>query len=133
MLIGELAKKSGFSRDTIRYYEKLGLINPDELERDNNNYKHYSQNALEQLTQISHLKSLGFTLKEITGLLHSFEMKDKPCADLPQQLAMKISAFEDKITLLESYKSKLLVIQKACDGECSSDIDLPGCFTKPCC
>ncbi len=130
MLIGELAAKSGFSRDTIRYYEKLGLIQVDKLNRGANNYKNYSSYSLERLVQIAHFKDLGFTLTEISGLLTSFEGKDAPCVDLPSKLKDKISMFDDKIALLEKYKSKLLVVQQACDGGCSSSTNLPDCFSQ---
>ena len=130
MLIGELAQESGFSRDTIRYYEKLGLIQVGAIGRHSNNYKNYPLSTLECLIQISHLKTLGFTLTEIASLLSSFDEKDNPCADLPKQLADKISVFDNKIALLESYKRKLLVIQAACNGKCNSEVNLPDCFSS---
>ena len=132
MLIGKLASESGFSRDTIRYYEKLGLINADATTRHDNNYKNYPPKALENLAQISHLKTLGFTLSEIAGLLESFESNPAPCADLPEKLHDKIVLFDKKIALLEEYRDKLKLVEKACAGVCNSGEVLPDCFSAAC-
>lgn len=128
MLIGKLATKSGFSRDTIRYCEKLGLIQPDNRDCNANNYKNYSPKTLERLVQISQLKGLGFTLAEIGRLLESFENQDLPCNELPAQLDNKIELFEKKISLLQRYKRKLITVKKACDSECGNSKSLPDCF-----
>lgn len=129
MLIGKLASESGFSRDTIRYYEKLGLIRSDGSIRQENNYKNYSQKTLENLAQISQLKSLGFTLSEIADLLQTFESSSLPCADLPEKLQDKIALFDKKITLLKQYREKLQVVEKACNGVCDDGSLLPACFS----
>lgn len=128
MLIGKLAAESGFSRDTIRYYEKLGLIRADNLNRHDNNYKNYPPQILARLVQISQLKALGFTLTEIDGLLKSFESAGPPCVDLPAQLDAKIALFDTKIALLERYKHKLQAVGEVCDGECNNGPGLPDCF-----
>ena len=69
MLIGELAAKSGLSRDTIRFYEKQGLISVSWKERRDNNYKEYSDEVLETLLTIKRVKSFGFTLNEAADLI----------------------------------------------------------------
>ena len=67
MLIGELASKTGFSRDTIRYYETLGLIRPDF--RRESRYREYSDTAVSTLRFIRNVKNLGFTLSEIKEMI----------------------------------------------------------------
>jgi MerR family copper efflux transcriptional regulator len=69
MLIGELAKASGFSKDTIRFYEKIGLIELPKHARLSNNYKDYPNEALQTLKCIHNLKNLGFTLEEIREII----------------------------------------------------------------
>ena len=128
MLIGKLALKSGFSRDTIRYYEKLGLICTDKLNRHQNNYKDYSPKVLDTLKHISQLKAVGFTLTEIAGLLKSFENVSTPCAKLPAKLTDKIALIDLKITLLEQYRHKLSMVEQACNGRCDGGHGLPSCF-----
>jgi len=73
MLIGELSKKTGFSRDTIRYYEKLGLIKEPARNGADNNYKNYTETVLKRLLAIRKIKDFGFTLKETHGMLILFE------------------------------------------------------------
>ena len=62
MLIGELSKQSGLSRDTIRFYEKQRLIEVGLKERRFNIYKEYSQDTLQRLLHIKRIKGFGFTL-----------------------------------------------------------------------
>lgn len=62
MRIGELAARTGLSRDTLRFYEKRGLLSPD---RQNNGYREYSEQAELILGLVARAKALGFTLAEI--------------------------------------------------------------------
>ncbi len=64
MLIGELAQKTGLSRDTIRFYEKVGLVTPFQRNPENG-YKEYDNDAIDRLILITQAKALGFTLSEI--------------------------------------------------------------------
>ncbi len=128
MLIGKLSKESGFSRDTIRYYEKLGLIRADESIRQQNNYKNYSPRSLEDLAHIAQLKTLGFTLAEISNLLKSIQSDDLACVDLPAKLSEKVALFEKKVALLEQYIQKLKAVELACNGACDDESGLPNCF-----
>lgn len=131
MLIGKLAAESGFSRDTIRYYEKIGLLQLGQGDRRANNYKDYSLQVLERLGQIRQLKELGFTLAEIGGLLQALD--GEPCAGLPERLDEKIGLIGEKIALLEQYRSKLTAVRAACDGACGSALGLPDCVAAHCC
>jgi DNA-binding transcriptional MerR regulator len=78
MLIGELSRKSGLSRDTIRFYEKLGLIRLGRRQRRANNYKEYPPEVLRRLLSINQLKEFGFTLAEIAEILDLLEADLSP-------------------------------------------------------
>jgi MerR family transcriptional regulator, copper efflux regulator len=69
MLIGELSKQTGVSKDTIRFYEKLGLIAASDRCAGTRKYKEYGPEIVERLTMIAQGKGLGFTLTEIKQLL----------------------------------------------------------------
>lgn len=125
MLIGELSAKSGFSRDTIRYYEKIGLIQITVRERRNNNYKEYSLEILHRLETIKQLKQFGFTLNEIAELLNLMDADRSPCEGLPEKLDEKISIFEDKINQLEIFKSRLEWARSICTGYCTDIPNIP--------
>ena len=73
MLIGELSQQVNLSRDTIRFYEKMELIQP--LVR-NNGYKDYPEQTLQQLKLIQTAKNLGFTLAEIKQIINALEIFD---------------------------------------------------------
>lgn len=67
MRIGELAKIAGVTPRTIRYYENLGLLRPNE--REGKGFRYYTQTELAKLQKIDCLKSLGLTLEEITAVI----------------------------------------------------------------
>ena len=67
MRIGELAQIAGVTPRTIRYYENLGLLSPNE--REGKGFRYYSQTEVAKLQKIDCLKSLGLTLEEITTVI----------------------------------------------------------------
>ena len=69
MRIGELSKRSGFTKDTIRFYEKLGLISLKKKGRNKYQFKDYPETILRRLVAIRQIKDYGFTLQETLGIL----------------------------------------------------------------
>jgi MerR family transcriptional regulator, copper efflux regulator len=125
MLIGELSQLSHTSRDTIRYYEMLGLLSSTRC--SSNNYRHYEATALQRLHHISKLKETGFTLQEIGALLKPTEPQ-AACSTLPAQLARKISKFNAQITDLRAKRDALLAVATACSADCVVIAGLPSCL-----
>ena len=106
MLIGELSKRSGFSRDTIRYYEKIGLIEVPKARREHN-YKDYPEEILQQLLVIKKYKSLGFTLEQIRELLVLQSIKVLKIEKLIELVELKITGVDEEIEKLHAIKLKL--------------------------
>jgi len=133
MLIGKLAELSHFSRHTIRYYEKLSLISAD-ARYSGNSYKDYSEETLQRLISIRHLKSVGFSLREIRKLLSPLATAN-PCAGLPDQLTGKIADIDERIGTLKRHRSELSRIKASCDEQCNQQQGLPSCLTveRSCC
>jgi DNA-binding transcriptional MerR regulator len=139
MLIGDLSKQSGLSRDTLRYYEKLGLLVAASRNADND-YKHYGRVALERLQHVQRLKDVGFTLREVRQLLVD-DAAFQPCANLPGQLATKIEALDQQVEALLAIKASLLDMQRHCTDDCAAPNGLPACVplvaparsANPCC
>lgn len=95
VLIGELAQRSGLSRDTLRFYEKLGLFEGHVTRSGNNNYKDYADALLERLFLIKQAKLLGFSLKEAQHLMLDWETDRISPAE-------KIGIFQDKLAYIDS-------------------------------
>lgn len=108
MLIGELSTKSGLSRDTIRFYEKQGLIEVGRKERRNNNYKEYSEDTFQKLISIKKIKSFGFTLNETASFLQLMYNGNISCENVTEKLSEKSNQIDEKIAELQSLKSQMI-------------------------
>lgn len=129
MLIGELSKRTGFSHDTIRFYEKKGLIQIDKKSRRENNYKEYSESVYEQLILIKTVKELGFTLNEVDDFVKEWSTKDANCHGLSHYLTDKINYVDHQIKVLESIKSKLQTsLQRCQSNDCEFEKLVPKCI-----
>lgn len=107
MLIGELSKRSGFSRDTIRYYEKLELIALSKTARREHNYKDYPLEVLQRLLVIKKYKELGFTLEEIRELLVRESIQVLDVAKVLDIIDLKIDGVNEQIDRLHDLKMRL--------------------------
>lgn len=114
--IGELAKQTGFAVGTLRYYSDLGLLVP--VQRGDNGYRYYSQEAGSQVQFIKKAQTLGFTLEEIKQILDVRDRGEKPC-DLVRGL------LDDKIEQLEIQLKRMNLFKKELEGYRASWIDNP--------
>ncbi|PWT75709.1 MAG: transcriptional regulator [Bacteroidetes bacterium] len=120
MLIGELSKHTGLSRDTIRFYEKKGLIKVGRRERRVNNYKEYSDAVLKRLLLINKIKTYGFTLNESAEIISLLEAKLGTCDQISKAAAKKINVIDKKIEELSSLKTLLMTTISNCKQGCHS-------------
>lgn len=132
MLIGELVKKSGLTKDTIRYYEKIGIFNHRVVQRNpTNGYKNYSQEILEVVKMLKIGKQHGCTLSEIKELIESHQQKDLTCFSIAPFIHRKLQKINKELNDLELQKIKLetaLIAIQPCldrkeDGNIRYDID----------
>ncbi|MCW3121025.1 MAG: heavy metal-responsive transcriptional regulator [Flavipsychrobacter sp.] len=117
MLIGELSKASGFSKDTIRYYEKIGLIELRKRDRRDNNYKDYPVEILYTLKAIHNLKGLGFTLEEIREIIVRRQMNTLDSATTFKIIELKLIHLDTQIDKLLLYKQRLEIARMQMEGE----------------
>lgn len=115
MQIGELATRTGFSRDTIRYYEQRGLLAETDTRRRANGYRDYGPHALARLTWIGILKQHGFSLSEIRMLAPRLEQA-ADCEDMPAVLADKLADIDARIDELEGFRERLRDALARCRG-----------------
>ncbi|MDH5560878.1 MAG: MerR family DNA-binding transcriptional regulator [Deltaproteobacteria bacterium] len=113
MRIGQLSKCSGLSRDTIRFYEKIGLL--PQAVRSENGYRDYPEALAGQLKLLNHAKELGFDLKEIRAIAKLFLSKSLSVKQMNGFLREKNKEIDEKITRLKSFKKE---IAAALDGKC---------------
>ncbi len=121
MTIGRLAKEARVNIDTLRYYEKRGLL--PEPPRKESGYRLYNPDAVKRIAFIMHAKELGFSLDEIAELL-SLRMETKSqCRAVKIKAEAKIAEVEEKIQSLQQIKAALQRLVGSCKvnkrlGEC---------------
>src|SRR5450830_46202 len=121
MRIGEIAARTGVSRDTVRFYERMGLLAEAARPHASNNYKEYSALALRRIELISHAKALGFTLKEIAEVIVAWEQDGLTPAAKHLLLQAKIGEIEKKAHSLAILRTALLDAQEKVVEGCSDD------------
>lgn len=116
MRIGLIVSQSGFSRDTIRYYERLGLLG--EISK-NTAYKTYPQRVLRRLALIKTAKNMGFTLSEIMDVIEAWDTDHLNVEQKKLLLSQKLQELEAKAKDLEQLKQTLqtilLKVNEACE------------------
>jgi MerR family transcriptional regulator, copper efflux regulator len=108
MLIGELSKKTGVSKDTIRFYEKLALIVGSDREAGTRLYKEYGPETVERLAMITQGKGLGFTLSEIKQLLDDWGSGTLSKRDQIKVIERKIEEIVEKREKLDAIETYLV-------------------------
>lgn len=112
--IGKLAKQAEMSIDTIRYYEREGLIPPPD--RRASGYRNYAPDAVGRLKFIRRAKELGFTLGEIAELLALTSQGERDMAGMKVAAQAKLGLVEDKIRELQRIRQGLKRLVDACPG-----------------
>lgn len=113
--IGELAKLCDIKADTLRFYEKHGLMTPSH--RSESGYRLYTPDDIARLRFILRAKAVGFTLNEIAELLSiELDKSNWACADVKGLVDSKLSQVEAKIAELMHFSSSLKSLSDACCG-----------------
>ena len=121
MTIGKVSKQTGVGVETVRFYEKSGLI--DKPPRTESGYRQYPPNTVIRIKFIKRAKELGFTLKEIHELLNLRLDPRTTCDDVRQMAEEKLRNVRAKIQSLQGIEKRLSELIDACavgglDGEC---------------
>jgi MerR family mercuric resistance operon transcriptional regulator len=120
MRIGEVAGMAGVNVQTLRYYERLGLL--EEPHRRASGYREYPDETVFQIRFIKRAQELGFSLKEIEELINLQKRGGGACATVYTAARAKIREVEGKIESLGAIKATLESLLSSCtprsDGEC---------------
>ncbi|PHV10003.1 MerR family transcriptional regulator [Chitinimonas sp. BJB300] len=103
--IGELGQVAGVNQETIRYYEKIGLLpSPG---RSPSGYRHYDEKAAKQLRFIRRGRELGFSIEEIRTLLQLAAHPEQPCGEADSLTRQHLAEVEAKIADLMAIRDAL--------------------------
>jgi len=114
LTIGRLARQAGLGIETIRFYERQGLITPPP--RTDANYRMYPVEDVARLKFVKRAKNLGFTLNEIKELLTLRHDPQASKADIKQRTIAKIEDIKKKIDDLTRIRAALEHLAVSCDG-----------------
>ncbi|TAL79512.1 MAG: heavy metal-responsive transcriptional regulator [Burkholderiaceae bacterium] len=117
--IGAVAKRVGVAIDTIRYYEREGLL--PQPQRRASGYRSYGDGAITQLRFIRRAKHLGFTLDEIRELLSLSHDRQKGVAAVKQRAQLRLVALDARIAELQRVRDGLAQLVKSCRGHGTPD------------
>ncbi|MDR3300499.1 MAG: heavy metal-responsive transcriptional regulator [Candidatus Accumulibacter sp.] len=121
MSIGTLAKKTGVSVDTLRYYEREGLLpHPG---RRSSGYREYDRDAVLQVHFILRAKELGFSLEDIADLLNLSADAEHGVQGVKAKASQRLAEVKQQIAHLECIRNRLARLVDAC----------PGCGSPECC
>ena len=121
MTIGALSKQTGIGIETIRFYERLGLLTP--IARKASGYRVFDDTSHKTIVFIKHAKELGFSLSEIQELLNLKAEKKSKCQSVQAKAEIQLKSVDEKINNLERIKSVLTDLIQQCrrrkvDAEC---------------
>lgn len=113
LTIGRVAKAAGVNTETVRYYERLGLMpRPPRVGA----YRVYSREHVARLAFIKRSQGLGFSLKEIGGLLALRVQRGSSCAEVKRRATQKLGDIDAKIEELKAIRRALTRLARACRG-----------------
>ncbi|MDP2662324.1 MAG: MerR family DNA-binding protein [Dehalococcoidia bacterium] len=110
---GQLAKKAKVNVQTVRYYERRGLL--PEPPRRESGYRQYPQETAARIEFIKRAQVLGFTLTEISELLSMRAGTDATCAEVKKTAEAKVADIEEKVRDLQGMKEALVRLITACE------------------
>jgi MerR family copper efflux transcriptional regulator len=113
--IGQVARRAGVGVETVRFYEREGLL--EEPPRRASGYRQYTEQVVTRLHFIKRAQKLGFSLKEITELLLLRVDTQTSCVEVKQRTEAKIAEVERKIVELQRMRQALLQVASLCIGQ----------------
>jgi len=115
LTIGQVARQAGVGVETIRFYEREGLL--AEPPRRTSGYRQYSEEVVKRLRFIKRAQTLGFSLKEITELLMLRVDAQTACDEVRQHTEAKIAEVERKLIELQRMRQALIQVTSLCTGQ----------------
>ncbi|HIG43696.1 MAG TPA: MerR family transcriptional regulator [Gammaproteobacteria bacterium] len=119
---GELAKTTKVNSETIRYYEKIGLIQSPA--RTAGGHRIYAERHLNRVSFIRRSRELGFSLKEIRNLIELVDSERYTCEEVRDRTVIHLSDIEQKLADLQNMQINLKDMISKCDGGLTPDCSI---------
>lgn len=124
LLIGDVARRTGLTPGTIRYYESIGLLSAPP--RSGAGYRRYSETTLQELDFIKKAQGLGFSLEEVQEIVRLSRRGEAPCSHVLELAERHLKAVDERIVQLSRFRDELQADitkwqrqdQTYCDGVC---------------
>ena len=112
MTIGKLANQANVNVETVRFYERKGLLNQP---AKSGSFRYYPHDYITRIKFIKRSQELGFTLKETADLLDLNLVKQSKCSDVLARTELKIKEIDEKIKDLKNMKKSLKGLANCCE------------------
>jgi Cu(I)-responsive transcriptional regulator len=132
--IGLVARQTGCTVPTIRYYEEIGLLPP--ADRTEAGQRHYDERTVRRLTFIRRCRDFGFSIDQVRELVGLVDQPDRPCAEVRDIAALHLAHVRSKLNELKALENSLSGFVRSCDSACAGgptvdctileDLALPG-------
>ena len=123
LTIGDVAKQAQVNIETLRYYERRGIV--PKPPRTRSNYRIYPEETVRRVRFIKHAQELGFSLKEIKELLSLRATRGTTCLDVRQRATTKIKEIDQKILSLQAMQDTLHKLVQQCAARSGSLSECP--------
>ncbi|CAM4349159.1 MerR family transcriptional regulator [Novosphingobium lubricantis] len=114
LTIGKLAEATGTKVETIRWYEKVGLIGPPA--RTGGNYRAYARDDLARLSFIRRARDLGFSLDQVRALLDLAGQRERDCGTVDVIAGKHLAEVDRKLADLSALRRELAALISTCEG-----------------
>lgn len=115
--IGAVAKRTGCTVPTIRYYEEIGLLPP--VSRTEAGQRSYGAAALRRLNFIRRCRDFGFSIEQVRDLVGLVDQPSRPCAEVRDIAALQLAEVRRKLDELKGLESSLDAFVGSCDRACA--------------
>jgi DNA-binding transcriptional MerR regulator len=114
LTIGQVAAAAGVAIDTVRYYERRGVLPP--IARRSSGYRAFPPETVERIAFVKELQSLGFNLDEVIGLLRAADANEGTCEPARGYATAILGRIDEKIRALVAIRGRLAGLVDACDA-----------------
>jgi DNA-binding transcriptional MerR regulator len=117
MKIGEIANRAGVTVDTVRFYERVGVLPPPA--RTESGYRDYEPDTVERIQRTRELQAIGFTLTDAVDALAAHDAGGATCQSEQWRLDAVLDRVDAKLAELNALRRRIVQAQEACaDGHC---------------